>query len=146
MRLALAQARAAACQGEVPVGAVVCAADGRILGAAGNAPLRLADPTAHAEILAMRKAAAKLGSSRLSGCLLVVTLEPCPMCAGAAREARLAGLVYGAADPLAGAVASRAEYLAAAPRAHAIWHMGGILSGDCAALLGAFFAGLRQPG
>lgn len=103
MARALELARAAAAAGEVPVGAVVVR-DGAILGEGHNAPRELADPTAHAEVLALRRAAAAIGSERLDGCELWVTLEPCAMCAGAVVHARISRLYYGAADPKGGAV------------------------------------------
>ncbi|MBQ3059268.1 MAG: nucleoside deaminase [Desulfovibrio sp.] len=138
MDMALAEALRAEAEGEVPVGAVVAAPDGRILAACHNQPVGLHDPTAHAEILAMRTAGAALGNYRLNGCVLVVTLEPCPMCAAALLHARLAGVVYGAADPLAGAVTSCAEYLGWPGQGP--WHMGGVQAEACAALLQKFFS------
>ena len=144
MGLALGAARESAAAGEVPVGAVVVAPDGRVLARAGNAPVRLSDPTAHAEVLALRLAGQALDNYRLGGCVMVVTLEPCAMCAAALMHARLDGLVYGAADPGAGAVVSRAEYFDAQSRNHRIWHMGGVRSGECAALLRDFFAIRRE--
>lgn len=137
MALALDEARAALVAGEVPIGAVLVGPDGRILARCHNRPIALHDPTAHAEVLALRAAGAALGNYRLSGCILVVTLEPCAMCAAALRHARLAGLVYGAADPLAGAVTSCAEYLDMVGQGP--WHMGGVLAEPCAALLQDFF-------
>ena len=104
MGRALAEARAAAARGEVPVGAVVVGSDGRLLAAAGNRTRELYDPTAHAEMLVIRAAAAALGSERLSGCDLYVTLEPCPMCAAAISFARIRRLYFGAADPKGGGV------------------------------------------
>lgn len=104
MGRALAEARAAAARGEVPVGAVVVGSDGRLLAAAGNRTRELYDPTAHAEMLVIRAAAAALGSERLSGCDLYVTLEPCPMCASAISFARIRRLYFGAADPKGGGV------------------------------------------
>ncbi len=104
MRRALDEARKAAASGEAPVGAVLVGADGQILAAAGNAPISDHDPTAHAEIRAMREAARKLGNYRLTGATLYVTLEPCAMCAGAISHARIARLVFGAEDPKGGAV------------------------------------------
>ena len=146
MRRALEQARRAAEAGEVPVGAVLAAPDGRLLAEAHNAPLRRHDPTAHAEVLALRRAGVALGNYRLGGCVLVVTLEPCAMCAAALAHARLAGVVYGAADRLAGAVSSCAELLDAPFFNHRVWHMGGICSEACAALLRDFFAARRPSG
>lgn len=109
MTQALAEARAAAERGEVPVGAVLTAADGRIVAAAGNRTRELSDPTAHAEILAIRQACAAAGSERLPGHSLWVTLEPCPMCAAAISAARIAVLYYGAGDPRMGGVAHGAK-------------------------------------
>lgn len=145
MGLALAEARAAGAAGEVPVGAALAAPDGRVLACCGNACVRGSDPTAHAELLALRRAGAVLGNYRLAGCVLVVTLEPCAMCAAAIIHARLAGVVYGAADPSAGAVISRAEYFDAQCANHNVWHMGGVRSAECAALLHEFFA-VRRGG
>ncbi len=142
MALALEQARKGAEQGEVPVGAVFCAPDGRMLAAARNACLELNDPTAHAEILVLRRAAEALGNYRLGGAL-VVTLEPCLMCAGALAHARVDMLVYGAADPLAGAVQSRLEGLELPFLNHRVRHMGGVAGEECAALLKDFFAERR---
>ena len=105
MDMALEEARAAAGRGEVPVGAVLVGADGAVLARAGNRTRELHDPTAHAEILVIREAAAKLGSERLTGADLYVTLEPCPMCAAAISFARIARLYYGASDPKSGGVA-----------------------------------------
>jgi len=139
MRLALDQARAGEAQGEVPVGAVLAGRDGSILAGAHNACLALNDPTAHAEMLALRQAAQRIGNYRLNGAILIVTLEPCLMCAGALVQARVDGVVYGAADPLAGAVSSRLDAFALPFHNHAIWHMGGVAGEECAALLRNFF-------
>jgi len=139
MRLALEQARAGESQGEAPVGAVLAGRDGTILAGAHNACLALHDPTAHAEILALRRAAARLGNYRLNGTVLIVSLEPCLMCAGALVHARVDGIVYGAADPLAGAVSSCLESFALPFHNHTIWHMGGVAGEECAALLRDFF-------
>ena len=139
MRLALEQARIGETQGEVPVGAVLVGCDGTILASAHNACLSLNDPTAHAEILALRRAAGRLGNYRLSGTVLIVSLEPCLMCAGALVHARVDGIVYGAADPLAGAVSSCCEALTLPFHNHAIWHMGGVAAEACATLLRDFF-------
>jgi len=139
MRLALEQAHAGERQGEVPVGAVLAGRDGIILAGAHNACLALNDPTAHAEILVLRRAAERLGQCRLSGTVLIVSLEPCLMCAGALVHARVDGLVYGAADPLAGAVSSRLEAFALPFHNHTVWHMGGVAGEECAALLRDFF-------
>ena len=144
MRLALDEARQAAREDEVPVGAVLVAADGRLLARAHNRPVALHDPTAHAEILALRAAGAASGNYRLGGGVLVVTLEPCAMCAAACIHARLAGVVYGAADSQAGAVISRAEYFDAQSANHSLWHMGGVRGAECAELLRGFFAARRE--
>jgi cytidine deaminase len=142
MHTALDEARAAAARGEVPVGAVVVR-DGRVLAAAGNRTRERADPTAHAEMLAIRAAAAAMGSERLAGCDLWVTLEPCAMCAAAVAAARIARLYYGADDPKSGGVAHGARVFAH-PQAHHVPEVyGGIAAGEAAALLRAFFAGRR---
>lgn len=143
MDMALGEARKVGAEGDVPVGAVIAAPDGRILARTGNAVERRHDPTAHAEVLAIRKACARLGNWRLSGCVLVVTLEPCAMCAAAIVHARLAGVVYGAADAAAGAVTSRAEYLDGPACQTPVWHMGGVRAGACAHLLQQCFEGRR---
>lgn len=139
MALALCEARASAAQSEVPVGAVVVAPNGTVLSAAHNGPKTLFDPTAHAEILALRAAGGALGNYRLEKCVLVVTLEPCFMCAGALVHARLAGVVYGATDRKAGAVESCFNALDLPFHNHRVWHMGGIAGEACAALLRDFF-------
>ena len=139
MGLALEQARDGDAQGEVPVGAVLARRDGTILANAHNACLALNDPTAHAEILALRRAAARIGSYRLSGTVLIVTLEPCLMCAGALVHARVDGVVYGAMDPLAGAASSCLEAFTLPFHNHRIWHMGGVAGEASAALLRNFF-------
>ena len=139
MLLALKQARAGEARGEVPVGAVLAGRDGTILAGAHNACLALNDPTAHAEILALRRAAARLGNYRLGGTVLIASLEPCLMCAGALVNARVDGIVYGAADPQAGAVSSCLEAFALPFHTHMIWHMGGVAGEECAALLRDFF-------
>lgn len=143
MATALGEARAAAARGEVPVGAVVCAPDGRVLAAAGNRTRELHDPTAHAEMLAIRAACAALGSERLTGCRLYVTLEPCAMCAAAVAAARIARLVYGASDPKSGGVEQGARVFAHAQAHHVPEVVGGIGEVEAAALLRAFFAGRR---
>ena len=133
----------AAQQEEVPVGAVVVAPDGRIVGRGHNSPRAASDPTGHAEIAAMRHAGTTLGNYRLNGCILVVTLEPCLMCAGAMVQARLAGLVFGAFDPKAGAVISCLEALELPFHNHTIWHAGGVAEEECTALLRTFFKARR---
>jgi len=144
MDAALDEARAAAARGEVPVGAVVWAPAARaILARAGNRIRELADPTAHAEILAIRTACAQAGAGRLPGCALYVTLEPCAMCAGAIAAARLARLYYGAADPKSGGVAHGARVFAHPQCHHAPEVYDGIGADAAAALLRDFFAARR---
>lgn len=144
MALALRAAAAALAAGEVPVGAVVVAPDGTLLSVAANAVERDSDPSAHAELLAIREAARTRKNWRLEGCVLVVTLEPCAMCAAAIAHARLAGVVFGAADEAAGAVVSRAEYLDGPAPGTCVWHMGGVRSEACAALLRRCFQARRR--
>ena len=143
MAAALAEARAAAARGEVPVGAVIVDPAGTIVAAAGNRTRELSDPTAHAEILALRAACAAAGSERLPGHDLHVTLEPCAMCAAAAGFARLARLYYGAPDPKSGGVDHGARVFAQPTCHHAPAVFGGIGEGAAAALLGGFFAERR---
>lgn len=143
MAAALAAARAAAARGEVPVGAVVCAADGRILAAEGNRTLERRDPTAHAEMLAIRAACLVVDSERLVGCRLYVTLEPCAMCAAAIAQARIALLVYGASDPKSGGVEQGARVFAHPQCHHVPEIVSGIAAGEAAGLLTAFFAERR---
>jgi tRNA(adenine34) deaminase len=142
MLAALEQARAAQAAGEVPVGAVVVK-DGEIIGAGFNAPISGHDPTAHAEILALRAAAGKLGNYRLPDCALYVTLEPCAMCVGAMLHARIARLVYGAADPKTGACGSVINLFAEAALNHHATLTPGVMAGECGALLREFFAAKR---
>ncbi len=141
MAAALAEAARAGAAGEVPVGAVVVRA-GDVVAAAGNAPIARHDPTAHAEILALRAAAATIGNYRLTGCELYVTVEPCPMCVGAALHARIATLVFGCADPKAGAAGSR--WSLAEGWNHRVDVRGGVRAPECAALLQDFFARRRE--
>ena len=144
MAYALAEARAAAARGEVPVGAVVTDAAGLVLAQAGNRSRELADPTAHAEILAIRAACAALGSERLIGCTLTVTLEPCAMCAAAIAAARLERLVYGASDPKSGGVEQGARVFSHPQAHHQPEVVAGVAEAQSAALLKAFFAGKRS--
>ena len=143
MQAALAEARAAAGRGEVPVGAVIVARSGTIVARAGNRVRELADPTAHAEVLAIRAACAVLGSERLGGHDLYVTLEPCPMCAAAISQARIARLYYGAADPKSGGVAQGPRVFAHPQCHHVPQVYDGIGAGEAAAILQQFFAGRR---
>ncbi len=142
MTLALAEARAAEAEGEVPVGAVTLI-DGQVVAARHNERERRADPTAHAEMLVLQDTAAKLGGWRLSEVTLVVTLEPCPMCAGAVIAARVGRLVYGASDPRAGACGTLYN-LCADPRLnHELPVTPGVRAEECGALLSAFFTTRR---
>lgn len=142
MALALEEARAAATRGEVPVGAVVMR-DGVVLAKAGNRTLELKDPTAHAEMLALRLACEEVGSERLIGCDLYVTLEPCPMCAGAISFARIRRLYFGASDPKGGAVESGVRLYGSPTCHHAPEVYGGLADGDAARLLREFFKAKR---
>lgn len=138
MREALAEARLGAIAGEVPVGAVVVL-DGEIVGRAHNAPIALVDPTGHAEILALRAAAAKIGNYRLTGASLYATVEPCTMCCGAVVHARVARVVYGAADAKAGAVESLYRLLDDTRHNHRVEAVGGVLADESAAVMREFF-------
>ncbi len=144
MDRALTEAQAAAERGETPVGAVVVAPDGAVLAAAGNRVRAATDPSAHAEMLALRAAARAAGSERLTGCDLYVTLEPCPMCAGAISLARIRRLYYGAADPKSGGVDHGARVFAHPTCHHAPEVYGGIAEAECAALLRQFFRERRD--
>lgn len=144
MRRALVVARRALATGDVPVGALVLAPDGRELAAACNAREALGDPTAHAELLALRSAAAALGDGwRLTGCTLVVTVEPCTMCAGALVLARISRLIFGAWEPKTGAVGSLWDVARDRRLTHRPEVVGGILADECAALLDEFFEQVR---
>lgn len=143
MQQAIAQAKLAADNGEVPVGAIVVK-DGAVIGRGFNQPIGRHDPTAHAEIQAMRQAATHLGNYRLVGCELYVTLEPCAMCSGAIQHARIARLVYGASDPKTGACGSVVNLMAEAKLNHHTEVIGGILAEACGALLSDFFRARRQ--
>lgn len=143
MEIALAEARKAAQAGEIPVGALVVDPHGEILAKAANEVERRDDPTAHAEMLALRLASRRIGNCRLKDCVLVCTLEPCLMCAGAMLHSRVAGIVYGAADARAGAIASQADLPNLPGASHFIWHMGGMLSDECARILRDFFQARR---
>ncbi|HVE74601.1 MAG TPA: tRNA adenosine(34) deaminase TadA [Mycobacteriales bacterium] len=142
MRLALEQAGAAA--DDVPVGAVLLGPDGEVVAAAANQREAAGDPTAHAEVVVLRAAASALGSWRLSGCTLVVTLEPCSMCAGALVLARVDRLVYGAADPKAGAVGSLWDVVRDRRLNHRPEVVAGVLAAECGQLLTDFFAERRR--
>jgi tRNA(adenine34) deaminase len=145
MRAALAQAvHAGGPRPDVPVGAVVLDRAGTIIGRAHNRREADADPTAHAEIVAIRQAAREIGGWRLAGCTLVVTLEPCTMCAGAIVAARMERLVYGAPDPEAGAAGSLWDVLRDRRLGHRVEVIGGVLAGECGDLLREFFARRRR--
>ena len=139
---ALGLAHAAGARGEVPVGAVVVR-DGAIIGRGGNAPIAASDPTAHAEIAALREAARTTGNYRLPGCALYVTVEPCPMCAGAILHARIARLVYGARDPKTGACGSVVDLFAEPRLNHHCEVVGGVRAEASGGLLSQFFAARR---
>jgi tRNA(adenine34) deaminase len=143
MAEALELARAAQARGEVPVGAIVVS-EGAIVGRGGNAPIAGNDPTAHAEITALREAAHALGNYRLPGCELYVTIEPCAMCAGAIMHARIRRLVFGALDPKTGACGSVVDLFAEPRLNHHTTVTGGVAAEACAALLSDFFASRRQ--
>jgi tRNA(adenine34) deaminase len=142
MQLALAQAQQAWDLGEVPVGAVVVK-DGEVIAVGCNQPIGTHDPTAHAEIVALRAAAEKLGNYRLPGCALYVTLEPCVMCSGAMMHARLSKVVYGAADPKTGACGSVLNLFEQEQLNHHADVVGGVMAEECGAMLKNFFAARR---
>ena len=142
MRIALAEARMAAESGEVPVGAVI-ERGGEVIAAAGNEREERKDPTAHAEMIAIRLAAKKLGGWRLSGCTIYVTIEPCPMCAGAIYQARLERLVFGAPDDKAGAAGTLMNIVQDGRLNHQVEVTGGVLASESAALLREFFGSRR---
>ncbi len=143
MRAALREAAKAAKRGEVPVGAVVADAGGTIIGRGANSPISKRDPTAHAEIIALRKAAKVLGNYRLTGTTLCVTIEPCAMCLGAALLARVGSLVYGADDPKAGAVRSIVRFPIEKSN-HRLEIRRGVLAQECGKILKDFFAARRR--
>ncbi len=142
MREALAHAAEAGRLGEVPIGAVVVL-DGEVIGAGSNQPIRAADPTAHAEIVALRAAAARMGNYRLAGATLYVTIEPCQMCVGASVHARIAHLVYGAREPKAGAIESAMRAHEHPALNHRLTVVGGALEMECRALIQEFFESRR---
>jgi|SRR6056297_774054 len=143
MRRALELAACAEAEGEVPVGAVLVGADGGVLAEAWNRPIALADPAGHAEILALRAGGRALGNYRMPGATLYVTLEPCPMCAGAMVHARIARLVYGAADPRAGAAGSVFSLLDSPALNHRVEVAAGVLAEPCGRMLREFFRARR---
>jgi tRNA(adenine34) deaminase len=143
MRLALDQARIAAASGEVPVGAIIVK-DGEVIGVGHNRNLLDNDPTAHAEIVALRQAAARMRNHRLVGCEMFVTIEPCAMCSGALVHARLARLIYGASDPKAGAVSSVMQVINHPSLNHQMEVIPGVLAEECSEILRTFFKSRRQ--
>jgi len=145
MRQCIAQAQAASARGEVPVGALIVDPEtGEIITRTGNAPIGICDPTAHAEILALRDAAYKTGNYRLSRLALYVTLEPCTMCAGAISNARIGRVVYGAADPKGGAVESGVQFFESASCHSKPEITSGVLAAECSQLLKDFFKARRK--
>jgi tRNA(adenine34) deaminase len=142
MHLAIAQAQSAALRGEVPIGALVVL-DGRIIAAAGNRTISDCDPTAHAEIVALREAARKTGNYRLTGASIYVTVEPCAMCAGALVQARVARLIYGADEPKGGAVRTCIQVLDAPALNHRVEVVSGVLAKESLQLLQSFFSARR---
>ncbi len=144
MRLALAEAKAAAMRGEVPVGAVLVNGAGEVVARTGNAPISICDPTAHAEILALRDGAYKTGNYRLGGMSLFVTLEPCTMCAGAISNARIARVIYAASDPKGGAVESGVKFFDQASCHYRPEVTGGVLANEASDMLKAFFRERRR--
>jgi len=145
MREALGLARQAGAAGEVPVGAVVVR-DGAVVGCGHNRPIASRDPTAHAEVMALRDAAERVGNYRLAGCILYVTLEPCAMCAGAIMNARISRVVYGAADPKSGACGSVVDLFVENRLNFHATVAGGVLAGEAAKLLQDFFSTRRRAG
>lgn len=143
MQQALALAEQAAEQGEVPVGAVVVSPQGEVIGRGFNQPLGQNDPTAHAEIMALRDAATRLGNYRLSGCRLYVTIEPCSMCAGSLVHARITELIFGAKEPRAGVICSQQQLLDSSWLNHRCQWRGGVLEQECAQRMKDFFAARR---
>ena len=144
MRAAIELAEEAGRCGEVPVGAVIVGPDGQVVGRGFNQPIRRHDPTAHAEVMALRDAADSLGNYRLPGCTLYVTLEPCVMCAGAIMHARIGRVVFGARDPKTGVAGSVIDLFGETRLNHHAAVEGGLLADACGALLSGFFAGRRQ--
>ncbi|UZP68528.1 tRNA adenosine(34) deaminase TadA [Desulfovibrio mangrovi] len=144
MRLAMEEADMAEALGEVPVGAVLVAPDGSVIAKGHNRTITANDPTAHAEILALRSAATAMQNYRVEDAVLVVTLEPCLMCTGAMVHARVRGIVYGTTDPKTGVLSSQMAALELPFHNHAIWHKGGVLADECSAQLSAFFKRRRE--
>jgi len=144
MRMAIELAEDAGRCGEVPVGALIVGPDGQVVGRGFNQPILRHDPTSHAEVMALRDAAARLGNYRLPGCTLYVTLEPCAMCAGAIMHARIGRVVFGARDPKTGVAGSVIDLFAEARLNHHAAIEGGVLAEECGGLLSSFFAARRK--
>lgn len=144
MRMAIALAEDAGRCGEVPVGALIVGPDGQVIGRGFNQPILRHDPTSHAEVMALRDAATRLGNYRLPGCTLYVTLEPCAMCAGAIMHARIGRVVFGARDPKTGVAGSVIDLFAEIRLNHHAAVEGGILADECGGLLSSFFAARRK--
>lgn len=144
MRAAIELALEAGRAGEVPVGALIVSADGRVVGSGFNQPILRHDPTSHAEVMALRDAAARLENYRLPGCTLYVTLEPCAMCAGAIMHARIGRVVFGARDPKTGVAGSVIDLFGETRLNHHAQVEGGLLAEECGGLLSAFFAARRK--
>jgi len=144
MRLAIEEAKAAARRGEVPVGAVLVNAAGDVVARTGNAPISICDPTAHAEILALRDGAHRVGNYRLGGMSLYVTLEPCTMCAGAISNARIARVIYAASDPKGGAVEHGVRFFDQPTCHHRPKVSGGVLAAESSSMLKGFFRDRRR--
>ena len=144
MRVAYDEACTAARADEAPIGAALFSMDGDLLASAHNAPISTHDPTGHAEIRCLRRAAEKVGNYRLPNTVMAVTLEPCTMCTGALIHARVAGVVIGAMDPKAGAFLSNLDGHALPYANHAMWHVTGVMEAECSQLLTDFFRDLRQ--
>ncbi|MBS0354096.1 MAG: tRNA adenosine(34) deaminase TadA [Proteobacteria bacterium] len=144
MRMAIELAGDAGRCGEVPVGALIVGPDGQVVGRGFNQPILRHDPTSHAEVMALRDAAARLGNYRLPGCTLYVTLEPCAMCAGAIMHARIGRVVFGARDPKTGVAGSVIDLFAEARLNHHAAIEGGVLADECGGLLSSFFAARRK--
>jgi tRNA(adenine34) deaminase len=144
MQIALAEARAAEAAGEVPVGAIVVSPTGEVMASGNNRVLRDSDPTAHAEVVALRAAGLAFGNYRLLGCSLYVTLEPCAMCAGAILHARIARLVYAAPDPKAGACGSVLSVMNHPALNHRVEVVSGVMAEECSTMLTDFFRGRRN--
>jgi len=144
MAVAYTEAEKAAARGEVPIGAVVVGSSGEILGQAGNSSIELCDPSAHAEILAIRKAGQHANNYRLADCSLYVTLEPCPMCMGAIIHARIEKVVFGATDPKTGALVSKYKIGQDGKLNHSVLFQHGLLAEKCSKILRDFFRGRRK--